>query len=999
MRLRITPVLALVATVSTLAQAPLLSPEAERLATAVLDASSPDLRARLIGEAPDRVRQELPLAIIPVVERYRIAGELARALAASRLAVDLAEAGDPSVRSRTLNSLGTILNERGQYDEALAVLERSRDIARAAGDKAALADALLFIGTARFRKGNTADAIAAAAESLQLARELQNRDGIVSALATMGAVERQRGNFDRAIALYEEAIGVGQGSSGVPLARALNNLGVVQRERGDNDGAIASYRGAIEIYERLGYRAAAAGSRVNLGMSYEDQGLNDLAIDHFLKALAVLQEIGDRTNVAFALGSIGFLHRTQGDNALAVDYYRRSLAEYEAVGSRDGMARIALFLARVHMSGSDFAAAEPLFARALELRQAMGDRAGIANVVLDYGAMYERQGDLDRAVERVREGLRLLEEIRERRSLDFAYIRLAGLYNKRKDYREALEAATRGAEAAISAGQDARYWSAQLAAGRAWRGLGDDARAREAFNRAIESIEQLRGQVAGGEEERQRAFELRVDPYHEMVTLLADAGDARGALEYAERAKGRVLVDVLRNGRVNITPTMTDAEKQEEQRLVRAMLAASENVRRERQRAAQDAQRIASAERGAEEGQSRLDVFRAGLYDRHPGLQARRSESGPVATTDLRSVIPDARTAVVEYVVTRRATFALVVTRGADVEITLHRIDRASADLEQDVDRLRDALGRRDFGFRAQARTLGGHLFDPLKARLAGRSRLVIVPDGPLWELPFQALPVFDDRFLIQHYTVSTAPSLTALHAQHLAADRATRDARSIVAFGDPRADDASTLAGASPLPAAAAEANVLKRLYGANSRVFVGRDATERRFKTEARRSSILHVATHGILNNADPMASHLLLAPSNDSGVPEDGRLHAREILALTLDSELAILSGCDTARGRIGRGEGVIGLTWALFVAGVPTTVVSQWRVDSDSTAALIVEFHRQLSGGPRGASASAAEALRRSALTLLASNEYRHPFYWAGFVVVGDGLRALGPISRQ
>jgi CHAT domain-containing protein len=112
----------------------------------------------------------------------------------------------------------------------------------------------------------------------------------------------------------------------------------------------------------------------------------------------------------------------------------------------------------------------------------------------------------------------------------------------------------------------------------------------------------------------------------------------------------------------------------------------------------------------------------------------------------------------------------------------------------------------------------------------------------------------------------------------------------------------------------------------------------------------------------------------------------------MALDLNAELVVLSGCDTARGRVGAGEGVIGLTWALFVAGSPTTVVSQWSVDSASTTRLMAEFHRLYTSGledsrPR---LSKAEALRQASLELLQDSEYRHPFYWAGFVAVGDGF---------
>ena len=111
----------------------------------------------------------------------------------------------------------------------------------------------------------------------------------------------------------------------------------------------------------------------------------------------------------------------------------------------------------------------------------------------------------------------------------------------------------------------------------------------------------------------------------------------------------------------------------------------------------------------------------------------------------------------------------------------------------------------------------------------------------------------------------------------------------------------------------------------------------------------------------------------------------------MQLDLKADLAVLSACETARGRFGAGEGVIGLTWALFVAGVPTTVVSQWQVESASTRDLMLHFHRALKAPSTAGSASPtkAEALRQAALKLMKLKETRHPFYWAGFVLVGDG----------
>jgi len=194
------------------------------------------------------------------------------------------------------------------------------------------------------------------------------------------------------------------------------------------------------------------------------------------------------------------------------------------------------------------------------------------------------------------------------------------------------------------------------------------------------------------------------------------------------------------------------------------------------------------------------------------------------------------------------------------------------------------------------------------------------------------------------------------------------------------------------PLPEAERQVNVMKQIYGAQkTRVYIGAEAREERVKAEAGSYRILHFATHGILNDSSPMYSQLLLAQS-EADANEDGLLEAWEIMKLNLNADLVVLSACDTARGRVGAGEGMIGLSWAFFVAGSPTSILSQWKVDSASTTELMVEFHRQLKAqmANPGDSFSAARALREADLKLLRSERYRHPFYWAGFVVTGKGF---------
>ena len=143
------------------------------------------------------------------------------------------------------------------------------------------------------------------------------------------------------------------------------------------------------------------------------------------------------------------------------------------------------------------------------------------------------------------------------------------------------------------------------------------------------------------------------------------------------------------------------------------------------------------------------------------------------------------------------------------------------------------------------------------------------------------------------------------------------------------------------------------------------------------------LHFATHGFVNDGSPLLSSVLLAkPGADS--KDDGFLTAREIYGLNLNAEMTVLSACNTARGETRTGEGVIGLTWALFVAGCPTQVVSQWAVDDASTAMLMGRFYQNLKLRRMGK----AIALKEAQSWLRKQNpKYKHPYYWAPFVVNG------------
>jgi CHAT domain-containing protein len=200
-----------------------------------------------------------------------------------------------------------------------------------------------------------------------------------------------------------------------------------------------------------------------------------------------------------------------------------------------------------------------------------------------------------------------------------------------------------------------------------------------------------------------------------------------------------------------------------------------------------------------------------------------------------------------------------------------------------------------------------------------------------------------------------------------------------LLAMGDPQ------LSGALRLPNASREVAGLGRLYGDGAVTMTGGDASETRWKALAPQYDVLHLATHGNLNSGNPLFSSVMLA----AGGGEDGLVEAREILDLDLKADLVVLSGCETGRGGFHYGEGLVGLSWALMVAGSPSSLVSQWKVDSAGTTELMLAFHRDLRARNGSKAPGKAAAFRAAALARLQTAAYRHPYYWAGFVLIGDG----------
>jgi CHAT domain-containing protein len=256
---------------------------------------------------------------------------------------------------------------------------------------------------------------------------------------------------------------------------------------------------------------------------------------------------------------------------------------------------------------------------------------------------------------------------------------------------------------------------------------------------------------------------------------------------------------------------------------------------------------------------------------------------------------------------------------------------------------------------------------------LSGVKRLYLVPHGLLHYVPFAALPRDDGhgfRYLVEDYEVAYLPAAAAL-----VRTRSRREGGpTLLALAPARAG----------LPYARQEAQGVADLFPGSHRLLLGRGATEGSFKRAAPDHRVLHLATHGYFNKMNPLFSGLELEKDQE----DNGRLEVHEILGLRLDADLVTLSACETALGsgqlaEDPAGDDLVGLTRAFLSAGSDAVLATLWEVNDRSTLRLMRRFYRSLPGAGRAASLALAQrSLCRG------PDRFRHPYFWAPFVLVGD-----------
>jgi CHAT domain-containing protein len=349
----------------------------------------------------------------------------------------------------------------------------------------------------------------------------------------------------------------------------------------------------------------------------------------------------------------------------------------------------------------------------------------------------------------------------------------------------------------------------------------------------------------------------------------------------------------------------------------------------------------------------------------------------PVRATDLTSRIPDDSTALLEYVTGSYGapTTLFLLSRGDRLENLQALTLAPAASLENPIARF-EALVQSGKESDAAAKELGQALLSPAMERLPRRiRRLVIVPDGPLHRLPFDALRLPDGRYAAQRFAISSAPSAGVLLSlwQH---NRASSRPMRLLALGDPSFKSDPTL---PRLRRSAREARLVAR-YSPHSEIRLRDDASAAYLKhADLTPYRVVHLATHTIVDEHALARTALVLAP----GGGENGFAGPNDLARLRLNADLVVLSSCRSAGGVVVNGEGVQGLLAPLFQAGARSVVATEWEIGDRAALDFVKRLYRHLAE-----SQGVGEALRLAKLEAIEARV--PPREWAAFTVVGDPL---------
>ncbi len=779
------------------------------------------------------------------------------------------------------------------------------------------------------------------------------------ALESLGRLLNGNSQYADAQTFLERALDLARSIPDLPASsRIQTTLGNVALNRGQFKEADAWYRKSAADAEDGGERRLLATALLNVCLlditpAAEREQLQDRVAD-------IARSLGDADLEARLWHSRGDRHSSDGSLALALEELQTAAALYEKSANEEGLATVYTSLGRVNRMHGLPLAAIPYYEKAFEIQRKAGDKIGMIQSLNASGVAVGAAGEAEKALTYYERAHALALESGSARAINFMRGNLAGGLLNLEQYARSAELL----ETLLKDGGDSYPSVRHSQLSIAYEAMG---RLDEARVHAEKSLE-----LAAGTQVIQSLMR--------RASVRDRQGESPGALDDLQRA-----ADLIEQMRRRLVPL--DFMKQGFTNQFLDLYSVMIGIY---QRQGQAGRAIEVAESARARAFLDLLATRAIL----PPEAAKPSDIGQLAATAART-----RSTILTYWTTADGVFIGVVRAAgapqmARVPLSLKRLTALVASVTPPLSSAPSPPAPASAA--AAWKALYRSLIEPVRQWLpAPGSQLTIIPSGPLMRLPFAALTAASGRYLIEEYAIGYVPAGAFLDAG--AARPATPPADSRFLFvADPRLPSPGKGERAlPPLPGARDEVRAIARLVpAAMTTVLSGEQANEAAITRLMPNASVLHFATHGVVNDRAPLDSYLALGQSNQEA--SNGRLTAQELYGLHLSAGLVVLSSCRSAGGLVA-GEGISALARAFLSAGVPSVVASVWDVPDQPANRLFPVLYSSWLRHQ-----SPAQALRTAQLRLISdlragrvsvhtvAGDVRlieSPILWAGFIVMG------------
>ncbi|HIK51809.1 MAG TPA: CHAT domain-containing protein [Oscillatoriales cyanobacterium M59_W2019_021] len=794
------------------------------------------------------------------------------------------------------------------------------------------------------------EATAATPTDAEVAANMDDCQKLVSQIAQTQAGDRNRTTYSDLVACYQQNLNVAKSANNPQWeAYALNNLGVASFVTGNYTESLEYHRQHLDLARQSGNILGQGLALAGIGAAYGALGDYDRSIEYYQWSIALLPAESAPQWKALALRNLGSAYLALGKPDQAIQYQEDSLTLARSSNDRYGEAQALGNLGNTYAALGNFDRALDYQQQSLQLSRDLGDPLQEAQILLSLGTTYTYRQEYDKAIEYHQQSLILVRELKARLGEGIALNNLG----------DALLRVERFAESEGYLFESIEVWESLRA------GLGNN----DTFKVSI--------------------FETQEATYRNLQEVLVKRSRPETALEIAERGRARAFIELV--ARRFQQPDLAQEPPQIDgiqhiarsthstlvaYTLIRDQFAETPHGASPQYPEPQDSQLLIwvvspdgtvnlrqadltgiSVEDLVATSRELLGVRGIGIAPRQafsPGMRVRLNSDAPNSEPwEIIAVAADTQTLTLKLP-SWDAEIPPIQRPFADVATTIESPNTPDPRLQQ----------------------LYQFLIEPIADLLPAdpNAHLAFIPHRELFLVPFAALQDPNGHYLIENHTVLSSPSIQVLGV--------TDTTRGASPGGNPLVVGNPTMPKIGnppqplpPLPSAELEAVKIAEIL--ETQALTGDWATETAIRQQLPTASIIHLATHGLLDDRQGIGSAIALTPSNT----DDGWLSAEELLNLNLNAQLAVLSACNTGQGRI-TGDGVIGLSRSLISAGVPSVIVSLWAVPDAPTADLMVEFYQNWQQNP-----DKARALRGAMLATM--KQHPHPRNWAAFLLMGNG----------